>query len=97
MVTCNYCNKQFNKITNTHLKSHNSTPKQYLEEFPGAAMMTEDVRKSYTAHLVGRTYEDIYGIEIAKALKEKRSIDALRQYEDLDQRTLRSKNRYKGC
>ncbi len=96
MITCKYCNKQFNKITNTHLKSHNSTPKQYLEEFPGAAMMTEDVRKSYTAHLVGRTYEDIYGIEIAKALKEKRSIDALRQYEDLDQRTLRSKNRYKG-
>ena len=96
MVTCKYCNKQFNKITNTHLKSHNSTPKQYLEEFPGAVMMTEDVRKSYTAHLVGRTYEDIYGIEIAKALKEKRSIDALRQYEDLDQRTLRSKNRYKG-
>lgn len=96
MVTCKYCNKQFNKITNTHLKSHNSTPKQYLEEFPGAVMMTEDVRKSYTAHLVGRTYEDIYGIEIAKSLKEKRSIDALRQYEDLDQRTLRSKNRYKG-
>lgn len=96
MVTCKYCNKQFNKITNTHLKSHNSTPKQYLEEFPGAAMMTESVRKSYTAHLVGRTYEDIYGIEIAKSLKEKRSIDALRQYEDLDQRTLRSKNRYKG-
>lgn len=96
MVTCKYCNKQFNKITNTHLKSHGVTPEEYQNNFPGEPMMTEEVRASYTAHLKGRTYEQIYGSEIAKALREQRQIDAYRQYEDDEQKSLRRKYRWKG-
>lgn len=96
MVTCKYCNKQFNKITNTHLKSHGVTPEEYQKSFPGEPMMTEEVRASYTAHLKGRTYEQIYGSEIAKALREQRQLDAYRQYEDDEQRSLRRKYKWKG-
>lgn len=96
MVTCKHCNKQFNKITNTHLKSHNTTPEQYQKDFPGEPMITEAVLASYTAHTKGRSYEDIYGPEIAKALKEKRQVDAYRQYENDEQRSLRRKYRWKG-
>jgi len=69
---------------------------EYKERFPDAPTMTEEVRASFTAHLVGRTYEEIYGPEIAKALKEKRQEDAWRQYEDDEQRSLRRKNKWKG-
>lgn len=97
MVTCKLCNRDFKKVTNTHLREkHGTTVTAYLEQFPNAPMMTEEVRASYTAHLKGRSYEDIYGVEIAKALREKRQVDAWRQYEDSEQRSTRRKNKWKG-
>ena len=97
MVTCKLCSKDFKKITNTHLKEkHETTLTKYLEQFPDAPTMTEEVRASYTTHLKGRTYEEIYGIEIATALKEKRQVDAWRQYENDEQKSLRRKYKWKG-
>lgn len=97
MITCQICGRVFNKITNTHLREkHKLTLSEYQRQFPNAPMMTEEVRASYTAHLKGRSYEDIYGIEIARALREKRQVDAWRQYEDDEQRSLRRKNKWKG-
>jgi hypothetical protein len=97
MITCQIWGRIFNKITNTHLREkHKLTPNEYQSQFPDAPMMTEKVRASYTAHLKGRSYEDIYGVEVAQALREKRQVDAWRQYEDDEQRSLRRKNKWKG-
>ena len=35
-MRCLICGKEFKEITNTHLRSHNLTPRQYLEKFPNA-------------------------------------------------------------
>ena len=97
MITCQICGFSFNKITNSHLRDkHNITSKDYQTQFPEAPMMTEEVRDSYGAKARGRTYEQRYGPEIAKALREHRQIDAWRQYEDDEQRSLRRKNKWKG-
>jgi hypothetical protein len=96
MITCQICGLCFNKITNTHLKKHNTTSSEYQIQYPDAPIMTEEVRASYTAHLKGRSYEDIYGVDIAKSLRERRQIDAWRQYENDEQRSLRRKNKWKG-
>jgi hypothetical protein len=98
MITCQICGRSFNKITNTHLREkHKTTISEYQTLYPNAPMMTEEVRASFTAHLKGRSYEDIYGSDIAKALREKRQVDAWRQYENQEQRSLRRKNKWKGC
>jgi len=97
MITCKLCGGQFNKITNTHLKEkHNTTPSEYQSKFPEAPTMTEEIRLGYSARVRGKTYEDIYGPEIAKALREQRQVDAYRQYEDDEQRSLRRKYKWKG-
>lgn len=96
MITCKHCGEQFGKITNTHLKKHNTTPEEYKRSFPGAQMITDEIRASYTARVKGKSYEDIYGPTIAKALREQRSVDAYRQYENDEQRSLRRKNKWKG-
>lgn len=98
MITCQICGHSFNKITNTHLKEkHQLTPSEYQVKYPDAPMMTEELRYAYSAKVRGRTYEDIYGPEIAKALREQRQIDAWRQYEDDEQRSIRRKYKWKGC
>lgn len=97
MITCKLCQRQFKKITNSHLRDkHLITPTEYQKQFPEALMMTEEVRIAYGERARGKTYEDIYGVDIAKALREKRQVDAWRQYEDNEQRSLRRKNKWKG-
>ena len=97
MITCQICGCSFKKITNTHLKEkHQLTSNEYQTKYPDAPMMTEELRYSYSAKARGRTYEDIYGPEIAKALREHRQIDAWRQYEDDEQRSIRRKYKWKG-
>ena len=97
MVTCQICGNSFNKITNSHLRDkHGITPSDYQNQFPNASMMTEELRAAYAAKIRGKTYEDIYGPDIAKALREQRQVDAYRQYEDDEQRSLRRKYKWKG-
>jgi len=75
---------------------HGITPSDYQNQFPNASMMTEELRAAYAAKIRGKTYEDIYGPDIAKALREQRQVDAYRQYEDDEQRSLRRKYKWKG-
>ena len=97
MITCQICGRSFNKITNSHLRDkHQLTPKEYQIRYPDAPMMTDEVRYAYSAKVRGKTYEEIYGPEIAKSLREHRQVDAWRQYEDDEQRSLRRKNKWKG-
>lgn len=97
MITCKLCQRHFRKITNSHLRDkHSTTLEEYLNQFPDAPTMTEELRMSYGAHARGRSYEEQYGVEIAKALRENRRVDAFRQYEDIKQKELRSNYRYKG-
>jgi hypothetical protein len=97
MITCKLCQREFKKITNSHLRDkHSITPTEYQIQFPESPMMTEELRMSYGDRARGRTYEDRYGPEIAKALREQRQVDAWRQYEDDEQRSLRRKNKWKG-
>lgn len=97
MVTCQICKANFNKITNSHLRDkHGITPNEYQTQFPNAPMITDELRAAYAAKVRGKTYEDIYGPEIAKALKERRQVDAYRQYENDEQRSLRRKYKWKG-
>ena len=97
MITCQICGRSFNKITNTHLREkHKLTPNEYQSQFPDAPMMTETLRAAYGAKARGKTYEERYGSEAAKALREHRQVDAWRQYEDDEQRSLRRKYKWKG-
>lgn len=97
MIACQICGRSFNKITNTHLKEkHQLTPSEYQIKYPNAPIMTDELRYAYSAKVRGRTYEEIYGPDIAKALREHRQIDAWRQYEDDEQRSLRRKYKWKG-
>lgn len=90
-VTCPLCNKQFRRITNTHLwKSHNMTVDEFKESFPNSPMVSE-----FTAYLnaykhKGKTYEEIMGADKANVLKLRRSENAKKQFEDSEQRSLRS-------
>jgi len=74
-VVCQICNKKFNRISNTHLKKHNLTTKEYLDKFPfQMGRMTSGVLgKKYGDASRNKTYEDIYGLSKAKIIKEKKS------------------------
>lgn len=37
MCTCRICNKQFDKINASHLKTHGITPQEYREMYPEEA------------------------------------------------------------
>ena len=45
-MICLLCNKQFKKITNTHLKKHNISIKEYKKMFPDALIETEKQKMS---------------------------------------------------
>jgi hypothetical protein len=97
MITCQICGRSFNKITNTHLKEkHQLTLERYQIQYPNAPIMTDELRSAYGAKARGKTYEERYGLEAAKALRENRQIDAWRQYENDEQRSLRRKYKWKG-
>ena len=48
MVTCLICNKSFKMITNSHLKSHNISPEEYLSSYEGAVLYDESMRQKIT-------------------------------------------------
>jgi len=50
MITCKICNKEFRRITHNHLKRHNTTIEEYLKDFPGSELMTEEVRNSFSTN-----------------------------------------------
>lgn len=96
MVTCMICNKEFNRITNTHLKQHNITCSEYMEKYPLAEMVDVELRKRMSLSSLGKTYEQRYGIETAEKLRAKRKADAKKQFSDIEQRRIRFNANWKG-
>lgn len=47
MVVCQLCQKEFKRITRTHLQLHNLTTDQYQLKFPGHNIISEELRSIY--------------------------------------------------
>jgi hypothetical protein len=51
-VVCQICQCEFSLITNSHLKKiHNTTPDEYLINFPGAVLYYKEMHEHITAIL----------------------------------------------
>ena len=97
MVTCNICKKDFKKITNSHLRDkHQIDREEYLRLFPDSKMTSEELLETLSKASKGLTYQERYGVEKAQKLLEKRSTDAKKQFEDVNQRILRRTKSWKG-
>jgi len=97
MVTCNMCKKDFKKITNSHLRDkHQIDREEYLRLFPDSKMTSEELLETLSKASKGLTYQERYGVEKAQKLLEKRSTDAKKQFEDVNQRILRRTKSWKG-
>lgn len=97
MVTCKICNKQFKKVTNSHLRDkHQIDREEYLRLFPGSIMTDESVSKSISNSTKGKSYVQRYGKEKATELIDIRSKQAKKQFEDVEQRVLRRRKNWKG-
>lgn len=97
MVTCKVCNKQFKKITNSHLRDkHSIDREEYLRLFPDSKMIDESVTQAISDSFKGKSYVERYGKEKAEKLIAKRKEDANKQFEDLEQRIVRRHKNWKG-
>jgi hypothetical protein len=88
-VNCVICNKEYNFINNTHLKSHGLTIAEYKRLYPDSNIKSDSLRKKCGDSTRNKTYEDIYGISKAIELRTKRSNDAKKQMIDSNQRYIR--------
>jgi len=72
-IECKECGKKFYRITNTHLwMKHQMTSDEYKIKYPLSPMDSEGLADKRVEHLKGKTYEEVYGEDKAKELKEKR-------------------------
>lgn len=55
-VGCRICGKQFNCITNTHLKSHDISIAEYLTQNPDSALVTIQHRKKMSSITKGKIF-----------------------------------------
>ena len=65
-VKCEICGKEFQKITNSHLKKHDITINEYMEQFPDAFLITESCRKKFSGENNG-----MYGKHQSEESKQK--------------------------
>ncbi len=86
MVTCQICNKQFRVISNTHLKRHDMTQKQYSEKFPGVVWKDEELNIQQSIFMKKRWQDPVYyeemkqlnvGSKRSEETKEKMSLAKL--------------------
>jgi hypothetical protein len=97
MVTCNICKREFKKVTNSHLRDkHQIDKEEYLRLFPGSRMTSEELLENLSKISKGKTYEERYGKEKTQKLLRKRSADAKKQFEDVNQRIIRRNVAWKG-
>lgn len=89
-VVCQVCFRDFKVITNTHLQRHGMTVAEYKTKFPDSPVVSRSIAEARGTSLGGKTYVEVYGEEGACELKEERSRAAIRQFEDPEQRRLRS-------
>lgn len=90
-VTCLMCNQRFHFISNTHLRKHNLTIKQYELLYPDHPIRSPSYLIRNHEKIKGKSYEDIMGLERAQELKTVRRQSAYKQYEDIEQRAVRSR------
>lgn len=88
-VKCLICNKEFKYISNTHLKVHGITQKEYKLKYPSAEFKTEELKNLSGNKTRGKTYEEIYGKDAAIQLKQKRSESASKQMASKEQIEIR--------
>jgi hypothetical protein len=83
MITCQICQKQFKFINNTHLKSHNLSAQEYLKNFPGSKLVSDETSKKYSANSKKqnaiRDYSGI-GAKISETKKRKFAAGELVQW-----------------
>lgn len=97
MITCKICNKSFKKITNSHLRDkHNLDREEYLRLFPGSEMTDTTVTDAISKATKGKSYTERYGKGKAEQLIERRRQDALKQFEDIEQKIIRRQHNWKG-
>lgn len=97
LVTCELCKKQFKKITNSHLREkHNTTLEKYINNFPFSIMTSDSVKSQISKSTKGKSYIERYGEQKTKTLIEKRKSQAIKQFQDIDQRIIRKKKNWKG-
>ena len=65
-VRCEICGKEFQKITNSHLKKHDITINEYMEQFPNVLLITESCRKKFSGENGG-----MYGKHQTEESKQK--------------------------
>ena len=53
-IKCKICGREFQKITNTHLKKHGIIFNEYMEQFPNAPSVSEGYRKKMSEANLGK-------------------------------------------
>jgi GTP cyclohydrolase I len=93
-VECNICHKKFHIITNTHLwNEHQISIDEYLNQFPNAELTSKLSIEKRVKFSKGVTYEQRFGEEKAKELKESRKNSTVNQMKDSNQRDIRRQSR----
>lgn len=70
MIKCEICNKEAKMITNTHLKSHNMTVKEYVIIYPNSPIVDPETLKKSTDAL-SRSNESRKGVPRSDEVKNK--------------------------
>lgn len=97
MVTCKLCNKEFKKVTNSHLRDkHQTELEEYIRLFPGSLMTSKETVEAISKSSKGKSYKERYGEAEAEKLREVRRAAAGKQFEDLNQRIIRRSKNWKG-
>ncbi len=90
-IICEICLKGFDfRISNTHLKKHNLSCKEYKKMFPNALLSNKEFKEKVGNASKGKSYLERYGKEQSDSLIKRRSDTAIKQFENLDQRKIRS-------
>jgi len=81
LCECLICNKRLHYISNTHLKTHNMTMKEYMDRFPDSPTRSELFNhkmneqnkikgKKISKYRKGKTYKELFGEERAKEIRK---------------------------
>ena len=55
MIKCQLCNKEFLRITNSHLKTHNISIQDYLRKYPNSPIISEESCRKMSTIMLGNT------------------------------------------
>ena len=91
-VTCLLCGREFDAVTNTHLKSeHGITVADYRKMFPSADLMSEEIKQRIVDSLEGRVVSEETRQKLSESNKGNTSALGFRQTEEAKQRMSESK------